>query len=369
MDCYARLQPSAIHGQLRLSRERSRASHSQSARRGARHPVRGEEGGEGEAASVSVPVSAVGRSSSPRPTAASALRSAVSADPGCHPKGGELDKIEDEEFRAVLDPGSGLDALEAAWQWDEQRQDQFVALLQPAHLSLLMNKRLQAGLLHRAKTLSFTGLTIVQRGVEVLTEANGELRAGEMVGLIGGPDSGVSPLLTALSQQIERKRVTAGKVRYDGRPPGPGYTQAVGYAVKQDTHIAALTVYESLYFSARTRLPNHLPNAAVRLRVKVVMKLLGLSHVADTVVGDAMTRGISGGEKRRLGFGLEMVAGHSVVLADLPTNGLDSATALGLLQTMSYACKMGVAVMLSLVRPASSCSPCWTASCCCARDA
>ena len=261
-----------------------------------------------------------------------------------------LDEIPQEEFRAVLDPDSGPEAFESTWKWDSDKQDEFVALLQPAHLSLLINKRLQAHLQRRAKTLTFEHLTIVQRGVEVLSDASGDLRGGEMIGLIGGPDSGVSPLLSALSQQMDRSKLKAGEVLYDGRPPGRGYQQAVGFAVKNDTHIAALTVYESLYFSARTRLPNRVPNGAVQLRVKMIMKLLGLSHVADTPVGDAMTRGISGGEKRRLGFGLELVAGHSVVLADLPTNGLDSATAFGLLQTMSYAAKMGIAVMLSLVQ-------------------
>ena len=262
----------------------------------------------------------------------------------------KLAEVKDEEFRRVLDPDSEADALELAWAWDDERQDQFVALLQPAHLSLLMHKRLETGLVHRAKTLTFRHLTIVQRGTEVLTDATGDLRGGEMVGLIGGPDSGVSPLLSALSQQIDKRRIKGGEVLYNDHPPTHGYQQAAGFAVKQDSHISALTVYESLYFSARNRLPDRLPNSAIRLRVKIVMKLLGLSHVADTVVGDAMTRGISGGEKRRLGFGLEMVAGHSVVLADLPTNGLDSATAFGLLQTMSYATRMGIGVMLSLVQ-------------------
>ena len=58
-------------------------------------------------------------------------------------------------------------------------------------------------------------------------------------------------------------------------------------------------MYETLYFSARLRLPSSLPDKIVHLRVMMVLKLLGLTHVRDTVVGDAMLRGISGGEKRR----------------------------------------------------------------------
>ena len=262
----------------------------------------------------------------------------------------KLSEMKDEEFRRLLDPDTGAEGLTIAWRWDEARQDEFVSQLQPPHLSLILRKRMQAQLLQRAKTLTFRHLTVTQRGVEVLTDASGDLKTGEMVGLIGGPDSGVSPLLSALSQQLDKRSIKSGEVLYDGRPPTAGYTQAVGFAVKQDTHISALTVYESLYFSARMRVLDSVPDNVIRLQVKIVMKLLGLSHVADTIVGDAMTRGISGGEKRRLGFGLEMVAGHSCILADLPTNGLDSATAYGLLQTMSYSCKMGMCVMLSLVQ-------------------
>ena len=49
-------------------------------------------------------------------------------------------------------------------------------------------------------------------------------------------------------------------------------------------------------------------------------------------------------------FGVEMVAGHSVIIADLPTNGLDSATALSLLQSMSYACAGGFSLVFSIVQ-------------------
>jgi ABC-type multidrug transport system ATPase subunit len=111
-----------------------------------------------------------------------------------------------------------------------------------------------------------------------------------------------------------------------------------------------LTVFETLYFSARLRLPATMPERMVRLRVMMVLKLLGLAHVRDTVVGDAMLRGISGGEKRRVGFGVEMTAGHSCVVSDLPTNGLDSASALSLLQAMAYSCVGGFSLLFSIVQ-------------------
>jgi ABC-type multidrug transport system ATPase subunit len=161
----------------------------------------------------------------------------------------------------------------------------------------------------------------------------------------------ITPLLQVLAAQSEHLGELTGDILYDGMIRTDSYKRSVGFAVKEDSHLPTLTVFETLYFSARLRLPDTVPDHIIRYRVKVVLKLLGMTHTASTVVGNAAIRGISGGEKRRLGFGLEMVAGHSSMLADLPTNGLDSATAYGLIHTLKYACAGGLSVMASLVQP------------------
>ena len=109
--------------------------------------------------------------------------------------------------------------------------------------------------------------------------------------------------------------------------------------------------YETLYFSARCRLPAATPDKLVRFRTLLMMKFLGLSHVRDNIVGNAMIRGISGGERRRLSFGVEMVVGHSVLLADLPTNGLDSATAYAVMRTMRFATLASTSMICTIVQP------------------
>ena len=68
-------------------------------------------------------------------------------------------------------------------------------------------------------------------------------------------------------------------------------------------------------------------------------------------MGNAMIRGISGGERRRLSFGVEMVVGHSVLLADLPTNGLDSATAFAVMRTMRFATLASTSMLCTIVQP------------------
>jgi ABC-type multidrug transport system ATPase subunit len=90
---------------------------------------------------------------------------------------------------------------------------------------------------------------------------------------------------------------------------------------------------------------------ALSARVDIVLKMLGLRGAANTIVGDATMRGISGGEKRRTSIGVELVAGHPVIVADLPTNGLDSATAFDIMRTLKYQCQSGQSVIASLAQP------------------
>ncbi|KNC71336.1 hypothetical protein SARC_16127, partial [Sphaeroforma arctica JP610] len=65
-----------------------------------------------------------------------------------------------------------------------------------------------------------------------------------------------------------------------------------------------------------------------------VMDLLSITKCADTIMGSAMKRGISGGEKKRVNIGCELLTDPSVILLDEPTSGLDSSTAYSLMKTM-----------------------------------
>lgn len=65
-----------------------------------------------------------------------------------------------------------------------------------------------------------------------------------------------------------------------------------------------------------------------RLKVLEVIQFLGLGHIMDNPIGDVETRGISGGERKRVNIGMELVASPSILFLDEPTSGLDSATSL-----------------------------------------
>ncbi|KAL5008568.1 hypothetical protein ScPMuIL_014149 [Solemya velum] len=89
------------------------------------------------------------------------------------------------------------------------------------------------------------------------------------------------------------------------------------------------------------------------LAVEYVIAELGLSHVSNTKVGNAESRGISGGERRRVSIGIQLLIDPSVLLLDEPTSGLDSFTAHHLVETLSKLAKNNRTIIMSIHQPRS----------------
>lgn len=81
---------------------------------------------------------------------------------------------------------------------------------------------------------------------------------------------------------------------------------------------------ETLMMAAHTRMPGHATTADKEAFVEDLIKRLGLTKAADSVVGDKKKRGLSGGEKKRLSIGAELIAEPVLLFTDEPTTGLDS---------------------------------------------
>lgn len=96
-------------------------------------------------------------------------------------------------------------------------------------------------------------------------------------------------------------------------------------------------------------------------RVDFVVHVLGLDHIKDTVVGDrggsgesagaSTTSGISGGERKRVSIGMELVADPSILILDEPTTGLDATSAMEVMEALHHVADTGVAVVAVLHQP------------------
>lgn len=91
-----------------------------------------------------------------------------------------------------------------------------------------------------------------------------------------------------------------------------------------------LTVYETIMYSALLRLPRHMSYEDKKARVMETMVELDILHIANRRIGTAGSRGISGGEKRRVSIACELVTGASVLFLDEPTSGEFASTSFNL---------------------------------------
>jgi ABC-type multidrug transport system ATPase subunit len=148
--------------------------------------------------------------------------------------------------------------------------------------------------------------------------------------------SGKTTFLDILAKKAKTGQVE-GKVLLNGSEVDDlaQFKRMTGYVDQEDIHIPSLTVRETLEFSANVRMSESIDPNIKRYRVESVLKQLGLMHVADSRVGDASKRGLSGGEKKRLSIAVELVTNPAILFVDEPTSGLDSFSALQTIKTLA----------------------------------
>ncbi|KAL6645520.1 hypothetical protein ACP70R_017128 [Stipagrostis hirtigluma subsp. patula] len=228
--------------------------------------------------------------------------------------------------------------------------------------------------------------TVASRGTHAVDAATA------MTLLLGPPGSGKTTLLRALAGRLDKdlkdeiKSRVSGEITYNGHSMEefvPERTAA--YVSQHDLHIGEMTVRETLAFSARcqgvgsrfdmlTELLRREKDANIKPDVDIdafmkrasategqgaslvtdyILKILGLEVCADTMVGDEMRRGISGGQRKRLTIG-EMLVGLAMVLfMDEISTGLDSSTTLKILNSLRQSIHiLGGTAVISLLQPA-----------------
>lgn len=82
-----------------------------------------------------------------------------------------------------------------------------------------------------------------------------------------------------------------------------------------------LSVRETLYYASELRMQSNTSKQEKRKRVEEIMQILGLSEHAETIVGNAKIRGISGGQTKRLSIGVEIISLPELIFMDEPTTG------------------------------------------------
>lgn len=186
----------------------------------------------------------------------------------------------------------------------------------------------------------------------LLTSVSASLSPGTLTAIMGGSGSGKTTLLNTISARISSSRLQqSGSILFNSQPGI--HTIRSAYVTQTDILVPTLTAKETLQYSADLRLP---PSSTPTDRTSVVSEVireLGLKDAADTQVGSTNHRGLSGGEKRRVSIGVQMLANPSVLFLDEPTTGLDASSAFQLVQTLKTLAAKGRTVVLTIHQPRS----------------
>lgn len=188
----------------------------------------------------------------------------------------------------------------------------------------------------------------------ILDGITGEVAAGELLAVLGPSGSGKSSLLTILAGRLPGRH--GGTMLANGRPASRSISRRIGFVPQDDVLYPHLTVRETLSYCAMLRLPRsegRERSERVRASVDAVIEELGLADCADTAVGGTFVRGVSGGERKRVSIGHEMLLNPSVVVVDEPTSGLDSTAAGRMVETLAGMARKGRAVVASVHQPSS----------------
>ena len=184
----------------------------------------------------------------------------------------------------------------------------------------------------------------------ILKNVNCEARPGEVMAIAGPSGAGKTTLLDILAGKIPPSRVLGHVLVNDQTMNAKHFRRISGYVTQDEALFPFLTVRETLMYSARLKLQGGFKMATAR--VSELLKELGLEHVANARIGGESRRGISGGEKRRVSIGVDLVHDPAVLLLDEPTSGLDSTSALQVaLLLKSMATTQGKTIALTIHQP------------------
>lgn len=188
---------------------------------------------------------------------------------------------------------------------------------------------------HKPATLSFQDVSYKLNGKHILYGVQGIVHPGELMAIMGASGAGKTTFLDILARKNKRG-ITYGDFYVNGEKIlDDEFRSVIGFVDQEDTLLPTLTVHETILDSAMLRLPKEMSISAKEQKVEDVERQLGIYHIRHQVIGsEEGTRGISGGEKRRVGIACELVTSPSILFLDEPTSGLDAFNAFNVVECL-----------------------------------
>ncbi|XP_049389742.1 ABC transporter G family member 21 [Solanum stenotomum] len=186
----------------------------------------------------------------------------------------------------------------------------------------------------------------------ILQNVMGIVKPGELLAMLGPSGSGKTTLLTSIAGRLHCK--FSGTITYNDQQFSSSMKRKIGFVTQDDVLYPHLTVLETLTYAALLRLPSKLTNQEKIEQAELVIMELGLTRCRNSMIGGQLFRGISGGERKRVSIGQEMLVNPSLLLLDEPTSGLDSTTAQRIMSTLRWLARGGRTVVTTIHQPSST---------------
>ncbi|MCJ1390622.1 hypothetical protein MMC18_003483 [Xylographa bjoerkii] len=189
---------------------------------------------------------------------------------------------------------------------------------------------------HRAAALQFESVAYNLNDKQILSDVRGIAHPGQVMAIMGASGAGKTTFLDILARKNKRG-VVGGQFYVNGEKViDAEYRSVIGFVDQDDTMLPTLTVHETILTSALLRLPRDMSRSTKEQKVYEVEKQLGIYHIKDQLIGseEGKGRGISGGEKRRVGIACELVTSPSILFLDEPTSGLDAFNAFNVVECL-----------------------------------
>ncbi|KAF9609662.1 hypothetical protein IFM89_017841 [Coptis chinensis] len=188
--------------------------------------------------------------------------------------------------------------------------------------------------------------------VDLLHRITGYAPKGCVTAVMGPSGAGKSTFLDGLAGRIASGSLM-GRVSLDGQDMSPSLIKRTSAYIMQDDRLfPMLTVHETLMFAADFRL-GPISRADKIQRVEKLIEQLGLASTRNTYIGDEGNRGVSGGERRRVSIGVDIIHGPKLLFLDEPTSGLDSTSAHSVIEKVHDIARSGSTVILTIHQPSS----------------
>jgi ABC-type multidrug transport system ATPase subunit/ABC-type multidrug transport system permease subunit len=189
---------------------------------------------------------------------------------------------------------------------------------------------------HKPASLYFENVCYNLNGKQILSGVQGVAHPGEIMAIMGASGAGKTTFLDILARKNKRGTVEGNFYVNGEKVSDQAYKNVVGFVDQEDSMLPTLTVHETIMTSALLRLPRGMGRAAKEQRVYEVEKQLGITGIRDSLIGseEGKGRGISGGEKRRVGIACELVTSPSILFLDEPTSGLDAYNAFNVIECL-----------------------------------